>query len=203
MLASYPYDIEAVQGRQLARNDNVGNGTVLATAGPGATGALMLQANVTGLNTTGLGNTATLNITVRSSATGERLQSAQTFGGDPAFWMDRGQTTGFENPFFTDKVSTGLALDDHWEMLMVVDRSVWEVFLMGGERSATQTYFPRGMLDEVEVQVGGLNDAATVSVAIWELDSVWQVGSDGLVSGNSTTGAQQVRRAGGTMQFWG
>lgn len=204
VLMSYPYDPTAVQGRVLAENDDVGNGTVSASAGGDATGAIMIQANVTGLNTTGLANTAGLNVTIRSSETGESLTAGQAFGGDPSFWMDRGNTSAFENVYFADKVSVGLVLSDSWEMLMVVDRSVWEVFLMGGEKSATQTFFPRGLLDEVEVSVGGINEAAEVTVAVWELDSAWasEAGGDGVVRGNGTSNeAQKVKRAGGR-DFW-
>lgn len=126
--------------------------------------------------------------------------------------MDRGNTTAFENPFFTDKVSTGLVLQNQqaWELLMVVDRSIWEVFLAGGQRSATQTYFSRGLLDEVEVSVQGLNEGAEVRVQVWELKSTWEgeEGSGGVVMGNATVGGrdgQVVRRGsvgGGGGVFW-
>ncbi|ETN43524.1 uncharacterized protein HMPREF1541_02683 [Cyphellophora europaea CBS 101466] len=207
VLMSYPYDIEAVQGKVLNSSSNVGNGTVTARAGENATGALLIQANITDLNTTGIAGTASLNITVRSSQTGESLLAGQRFGGDPSFWMDRGNTTAFSNPFFTDKVSAGLVLGDSWQMLMVVDRSVWEVFLMGGERSATQTFFPKGLLDEVEIDVGGINEGAGVSVGVWELDSAWasEASEDGIVGGNATAdhGGQRVRRAVGMeREFW-
>lgn len=205
VLMSYPYDITAVQGRVLSSNDSLGNGTVTASAGEDATGAIMIQANVTNLNTTGISITASLNITIRSSETGESLLAGQAFAGDPAFWMDRGNTTGFDNMYFTDKVSTGLVLSDSWELLMVVDRSLWEVFLMGGEKSATQTYFPKGLLDEVEVSVGGINAAAEVSIGVWELDSAWasEAGDDGVVRGNTTSvESQRVKRA-GDRPFWG
>ena len=202
VLMSYPYDVAAVQGRSLSRSDDVGNGTVTASIGQGGSGAIMIQANVTGLNTTGLANTASLNVTVRSSETGESLLAGQVFGGDPTFWMNRGNVSGFDNHYFTDKVSTGLALKEEWQMLMVVDRSVWEVFLMGGEKSATQTFFPTALLDEVEVSVGGLNEAAEISVGVWELESAWtrEADDEGMVSGNNT--AQRVRRSGGR-EFWG
>jgi beta-fructofuranosidase len=203
VLMSYPYELGAVQGRVLAQNGSVGNGTVSASGG--ATGPLMVQANVTGLNLTGIASTASLNITVRSSGSGESLSAGQVFGGDPAFWMDRGNTTAFENVFFTNRVSVGLVLEDAWEMLMVVDRSVWEVFLMSGQKSATQTFFASGLLDEVEVSVDGLNEAANISVAVWELESAWASGADdeGIVQGNTTsTGSQQVKRSGVQNNFW-
>lgn len=204
VLMSYPYDIGAVQGKSLTMSEDVGNGTVTASLGQGGSGAIMIQANVTGLNTTGIANTASLNVTVRSSQTGESLLAGQAFGGDPSFWLDRGNVTGFDNVYFTDKVSTGLALSDSWEMLMVVDRSVWEVFLMGGEKSATQTFFPTALLDEVEVSIGGLNEDAQISVGVWELASAWgrEEDDEGIVSGNNTSRAfQQVKRSGGR-QFW-
>ncbi|KPI43568.1 Extracellular exo-inulinase [Cyphellophora attinorum] len=187
VLASYPYDLDVVLGRELGSSENLVNDTLVATAdASNTTGAFAISANITGLNTTLLSNTASLNITIRSSATGETLTSGQTFAGDATFWMDRGNTTAFDNPFFTDKVSTALVLQDAWELLMVVDRSVWEVFLLGGERSATQTFFAEGMMNEVEVSVAALNEGSVVSVKVWELKSTWAEMEEGMgdVRGN-------------------
>ena len=73
--------------------------------------------------------------------------------------MDRGHTS-FSDAFFTDKVSTALVMEDSWDMLMVVDRSVWEVFLNQGTSSATQTFFPDGALDTIVVRCAGVNAGA-------------------------------------------
>lgn len=198
-LVSYPVALEGVMGRELGKSAAGGGGLGdgESVLGMSAEGVFLVGVNVTGLNTTGLENTASLNVTVRGNGTGEALRAGQFFGGDPSFWMDRGGVKGFENPYFADKVSTGLVLGTEWELLMVVDRSIWEVFLLGGERSATLTYFAEGLLDEVEVRVQGLNDDAEVSVAIWELDSAWAEMEDGMgvVQGNVTgSNAQVVKR---------
>lgn len=106
--------------------------------------------------------------------------------------MDRGHTS-FGDVFFTDKVSTALVMEDSWDMVMVVDRSTWEVFLNQGSSSATMTFFPAGALDTVVVRTSGVNTGAKVSVSVYELDSAWlsEENGNGIVMGNST---QSVRR---------
>lgn len=79
-------------------------------------------------------------------------------------------------------------------MVMVVDRSIWEVFLNQGSSSATMTFFPAGFLDTIVVRTSGVNKGAKVSVSIYELDSAWasEENGNGFVTGNST---QSVRRS--------
>jgi beta-fructofuranosidase len=214
VLGSWPVGLEGIRGRELASRVRVRMGdNVTAVAGgagsgnAGAEGTFLLSVNITGLNLTGISNVASVNVTFSSTVTGETLAAGQLFGGDPSFWMDRGAVRGFENVFFTDKVSAAFALRDSWECLMVLDRSVWEVFLMGGLKSATQTYFAEGVLDRVVVQVQGLNEGAVVDVGVWELKSAWadQAGEDGLVRGNTTeVSGQMVKRAGAgaSGDFW-
>jgi len=101
--------------------------------------------------------------------------------------MDRGHTS-FEDVFFTDKVSTALVMEDSWDMVMVVDRSIWEVFLNQGSSSATMTFFPQGELDTMVLTTDGLNEGVVVSCVVEGLNSTWtnQASKDGIVYGNVT-----------------
>ena len=149
VLVSEPWHLSPVMGAVLGSDAGLGNGTLVARSSgvEGSAGTFLLQAIVTGLNAMVLPNTASLNFTFSSTEKGERIRCGQNFGGDVEFWMDRGETNGFDNVFFPDEVSTGLVSEERWDLTMIVDRSVWEVFLMGGQRSATQTFYSKGVLD--------------------------------------------------------
>ncbi len=196
-LMSLPVDLTSVLGAQIYSNARFGNGSAGAMATTNATGAMMIQANITGLNTTGLANTAGLNFSISSSKSGESLRGGQLFSGD--FFLDRGKAGwGADNPFFTDKVSVSLAIEDTYEMMVVVDRSVIEVFLDGGARSATSIFYADGLMDTVSISCGGLSEGAEVSVGVWELNSAWAdyENEEGVVTGNTTE--SKMRRSGWT-----
>ena len=193
-LMSLPVDMAPIIGEQVYSNDSFGNGSAMAMASTNVTGAMMMQVNVTGLNTTGIPNTASVNFTISSSTSGESLRGGQYFSGD--FFLDRGRSGwGEENPFFTDKVSVSVVIEDSYSLMVLVDRSVVEVFLDGGARSATSTYFSDGLMDTVSVSCSGLNADAEVSVGVWELNSAWVDYEDenGVVMGNSTDGGMRRR----------
>ena len=190
-LVSLPYNLNAVMDSPpIARNGSLGNRTLLLDFDPN--NAILLQVNITNLNTSQLFNTASLNFTFTSSISGESLSAGQFLGGDGQFWMNRGNTRAFENPFFTGEASTAVVVEDGWDGQVVLDRSLWEVFLLGGTRSATLGYFAEEALDILMVRCAGVNEGAEVSVGVWELDSVWagEKDSTGAVgrggSGNET-----------------
>lgn len=186
-LVSEPYNLSAVTpSKPLASNANLGNGSLFATLEDLGSGVIMVNASIMSLNVSSVSATASMNITILSSATGEMLTAGQ-FLQTGEFWMDRGATS-FSNALFTDKVSTTFVPGNSWDMLMVVDRSVWEVFLNQGTSSATLTFFPEGAMDTVFVRSSGVNAEAIVSVSVYELESAWksEENGNGVVSGNST-----------------
>ncbi|KAG7005833.1 invertase 2 [Physcia stellaris] len=148
--------------------------------------------------------TGTANFTFLSSVTGESVRGGLYLGGDTPFFLNRGYVRGFENPFFTDKFSVTNLVDTDTRSArveVVIDRSVVEVFLDGGVRSATATFFPTGGLDTVIVATAGLNQGVGVQVGVWGLESAWAaeveggMGEMGNVTGNATMVAgQRVRR---------
>jgi len=186
-LVSSPVNLSPLYETHLAANSSLGNGTVLVDYSTLSSGTVYFEANVTNIppaNTTG-----TLNFTFTSSVTGESLRGGFFFGGDTPFFINRGYIRGFDNPFFTDKFSTAnLITNGQWRLQGVVDRSILEVFLDGGERSATTTFFPEARLDQLAIATAGLNEGVQVSVAIWGLKSTWaaEANSNGTVLGNNT-----------------
>jgi beta-fructofuranosidase len=53
--------------------------------------------------------------------------------GDAQFWLNHGNTKGFDNPFFTDKYSYNkpIAISGIFLLEGVLDRSILEIFLDG------------------------------------------------------------------------
>ena len=205
-LISLPYSLGGLYStpEPLAANTSLGNGSLLLDYGASVpSGALYLSVNITSIppasNVTG-----SANFTFLSSATGESLRGGFFLAGQNQydFFLDRGNLRGFDNPFFTDKFSVNNPVDPDtgtWRLEVVIDRSLLEVFLDGGQRSATLSFFPEGELDVLIVSTLGLNEGVGVSVQVWGLQSAWmmeEVGmGNGTVLGNST---QMARR-----NFWG
>jgi len=183
-----PYDLTPVYDTELANNANLGNGSVLIDYSSVESGAIYLQCNVTNITTA----QGTLNFTFSSSSTRESVSGGMFFGGDAPFWVSRQKVLGFgeTNPFFTDKfsVSNPINPDGTFSLEGVIDRSILEVFLDGGRNSATNTFFPEGEFDTLEIRAGGLYEGVEVSVVVWGLKSAWatKASENGIVYGNIT-----------------
>ncbi len=201
-LISEPYDLTPLYDSELARNDSLGNGTVLIDYSTLDSGALHFEANISNIPTANA--TGTLNFTFTSSVTGESLRGGFFIGVEVPFWLDRGYIRGFDNPFFTDKFSTThLISDGQFRMSGVIDRSILEVFLDGGERSATSTFFPEGSLDQLSISTSDLSSNVTVSVIVWGLESAWasEENVNGTVIGNNTMPSNSTMSRRGTRMY--
>jgi beta-fructofuranosidase len=188
-LISTPYDLSAAYSCKVASNSSFGNGSIVLDYSAIPSGALYFKVNVSSLPTNGTG-TGNLNFTFSASSTNESVSGSYFFSGDTPFWLNRGNTKGFDNPFFTDRFSYNkpIAQDGIFLLEGVLDRSILEIFLNSGEAGATTTFFPEGPLNMVRIATAGLNDGVLVQFEIWALKSVWAdiATSDGIVHGNST-----------------
>jgi len=151
----------------------------------------MIDVNVTGLNTTGLANSASVNFTVVASGSGEMISGGTFMAEDATMWIDRGGIQGWNNIYYTDKFSTAFVLEDAFDFQVVVDRSMIEVFGLQGEKSATLVYYPEALLDTVIIRTGGLNEGVSVSASVYSLDSTW---GSGQVRPNSTSNGTALDR---------
>lgn len=184
LLVSEPYDIQSIFESELAYNESLGNGSILMDYSQ-TSGALYFDANVTGLTEETL--TGTLNFTFSSSISGEYITGGTFLGGSS--WMNRGQANAFsDNIFFTDKFSTNAVYGQAGSVRIsgVIDRSIIEIFLNGGEHSATNTFYTDSPLDTVRIGAAGIDVDAQVSVGIWALESTWDKDVNGTVVGNVT-----------------
>lgn len=202
-LVSLPYDLKSLRTTtDSLANTTKANSSILydysSTVPSGALYFSITIQNISLVNTTG-----TANFTFLSSASGESVRGGFYLGGDTPFWINRGNIRGFDNPFFTDKFSTNNLINADtraFKVEGVIDRSILEVFLDNGLRSATTTFFPSQSLDTVILSTAGLNPGVKVNASVWGLKSAWVLQEDvnGTVYGNVTRDSvlsQRVKRA--------
>lgn len=176
-----------------------GNGSVEVDFSSVASNALYIEANVTGLNSSTLSGSSTLNMTFTSPSSEETLRSGYYFGGDQPFFVDRGDISGFDNIFFTDKFSVADVWNTSsgiWRVQAVIDRSILEVFLDGGVHAATVLFYPEEPLTVLNLGTANLPSGVEVSVAVWALKSAWAEyeNEQGTVVGNVTDADGSTRR---------
>lgn len=186
VMVSEPYNIQSIFSSELAMRNDIANSSLLLDFSTVESLALYFEANITGLNDDNLAGT--VNFTFSSSVSGEYVTGGTFVNG--ATWMDRGHTDGFDNPFFTDKfsVNTVYGGDGTWRISGVVDRSIIELFVNGGEQSATNTFYPSYPLDTLRIGASGIAEGVQVSVGVWALEDTWasMANSNGTVVGNVT-----------------
>lgn len=197
-LISYPHNISAAIESQLIYNSSFKNERLFLDYSTVESRALYWEANITGL-TDSSSLDGSLNFTFSSSATGEHVTGG-TFLSSGDVWLDRSQSSSWTNPFFTDKFSVSGLYDGSgsWRLSGIIDRSIIEVFLNGGEHSATSVFFPTEPLDGMSVSVGGIHESTTASVGVWALRAAWKDQADasgtvvGNVTGNSNPSTKRV-----------
>lgn len=187
-LISYPWNIMSIVESKLTSNDSLVNGTVSLDYSKVESGAIYFEANITGLTADTLAGTLDFNFS--SSASGEYISGGTSISSGDV-WLDRGHTDAYSDPFFNDKFSaTGLWNKDEgaWRLSGIIDRSIIEIFLNGGELSATSIFFPTRPLDTMSLRISGLKASATASVGVWALKAAWldQADVNGTVRGNVT-----------------
>ncbi|KAI8622962.1 glycosyl hydrolase [Xylariaceae sp. FL1651] len=189
------YDLTPVLDRPLNQS-TFGNGQVTVDYSDVDSGALYIDVNVTGINTTLISSYSTLNMSFTSPATGETLQSGFFFGGDAPFFVNRGMVRGFDNIFFTDKMSVadvyyedGSTTLASWRMQAVIDRSILEVFVGGGVQAGTVLFYPTQPLSLLYLATRDMPQGTQVSVSVSALKSAWAAAENeqGTVVGNVTS----------------
>lgn len=129
-----------------------------------------------------------MNFTFTSSVSGEYVTGGTFIGAQT--WMNRGHANAFsDNIFFTDKFSVNsvYGMEGTWRISGVIDRSIIEIFVNGGEQSATNTFYTNEPLDIVRIGASGISSDAQVSVGVWALESTWDANANGTVVGNVTS----------------
>ncbi|KAL1670828.1 glycoside hydrolase family 32 protein [Schizophyllum commune] len=172
-LVQVPVDLSPVLGAELGSNDALVNASLTVDFADVKSNAVVLEVNVTG---TAFDN-SWVKFAFRSPSSGEALLGGCLFVDvDITCYVDRGKTHGFEDPFFTDKVSLGQIIkpSGEWTATVIFDRSIIEVLLDGGLHSGTQTFFPTEPLTILEVNSSSMPDTAQVAARVTALKSGWE-----------------------------
>jgi sucrose-6-phosphate hydrolase SacC (GH32 family) len=119
------------------------------------------------------GNKGRLNIDIRNAA-GEQVTVGVDWDHDGQVYVERGQTSGFSNRYFTNDFSTWDSNPDNSvELHVLVDRSVLEVFVDGGIKVCTSSFFmSKG--PPTEMQWEAVNSPVSVEdLEAYSLKSIW------------------------------
>jgi fructan beta-fructosidase len=113
-----------------------------------------------------------LNIDVRN-ANGEKLTIGYDWGAQQMY-VNRGDTGGFVNPFFTNDVSTFIApTSGQIKLHALLDRSVLELYVNDGERVSTTVYFMEK--PATELRLSAVNGTVTVqNLSAFSMKSIWR-----------------------------
>ncbi|KAL3419326.1 beta-fructofuranosidase [Phlyctema vagabunda] len=175
-LVTAPYEnLEPVKGDIIGEHGALVNESLTVDYSTVHSGAVYFAVNVTNIPNVTLSK-GTLNFTFTASSTNESVAGGFFFGGDTPFWFNRGKVTGFDNPFFTDKFSTNNLLPyqvNSFMLEVVIDRTIIEIFLDGGDRSAVATFFPEGKIDTLTIGTNDMNNDVGVHAEVWSLESGW------------------------------
>jgi beta-fructofuranosidase len=139
-----------------------------------------LAFNVTAENSA----TGSIEFAFNATATGENLRITYT-AGNQSLEIDRSDIEGFNNDEIKQPFSFSVPSSDSFVLEGFIDRSILELYVAGGLRATSSTFFPNSSLDTLDIFVQGMN----VTVEVWELESAWatMASSDGIVYGNRTT----------------
>ncbi len=171
-LVSEPYKINGLFGPKLASDSSLGNDSATVDFSDVSSNAIYFEVKVTGipLATGPVNPESSLNFTFSAPGSREELRGGVFFR-TLHIWLDRGGVQGFDNPFFTDKFSLTVVREDNLVISGVVDRSVFEVFINGGEQSATNTFFPNEPLRQMTIEAKLLPPGLDISFNAYALKS--------------------------------
>lgn len=175
-LISIPYNIDVVPNTNVFQSSAYAwqNGPLVVQPSEWPTGVLHVVITLSPIPTDGSAE-GTLNFAFTSSSTQESIIGGYNLTGDTPFWIDRGGINGFEYPLFTDKFSTNalIKVDGLFQLEMIFDRTILEVFVNDGESSATTIFYPNGRIDTFSISALGLNSEIDLGINVWALEGTW------------------------------
>jgi beta-fructofuranosidase len=178
-LVAEPQDMMPITGQLLANTSNMileGNRLEAKSLElESSAGTFLLRLRL--YNLTGDSTGARLNITVSDSATAESVTAIQEFDAMNQFTLDRSNTRGEVDTGYEESsiCTTSLGVIHEYDLVIVVDRSVWEVFIMKGHRVATQVFYVSEgtMMDTLTATSSGFAEGVHIEAEVLQLQSVW------------------------------
>ncbi|KAI0709636.1 glycosyl hydrolase [Cerioporus squamosus] len=175
VLTSVPYDLSPVLGQVLLAKEWQAEAVIANATIASESGAFRLNVTVSGLQES-ISADSMLEILLSTADSEESLSCGYSFGGSNSFFLNRGDTLGFQDPSFTSNFSTTILPRDDgtWTMSAIVDRSIIEVFLNGGVASATSVFYATNPLALLSIATTGLSSGTTIRVEVRALKSGWR-----------------------------
>lgn len=175
-MGSLPYGIDAVRSRELSYDGDFVNKSVIVDYSNVTSGALYFEATFSLPPVKNITGVPTFNLTFSAPGSSDKLRAGYIFGGSNAGigWIDRRNTSGYggDDPLFTDRFSVaGVALAK--TISGVIDRTILEMFIDDGAFSGTSLFFPQDKFSNLTLEAQGMPDDAKVTIAVWELNGVW------------------------------
>ena len=94
---------------------------------------------------------------------------------DGQVYVNRGQTTGFNNPYFTNDFSAWESnLDNSIDLRVLVDRSVLEVFVDDGVKVCTSSFFMQNGPPTDMQWVAENSPVLVEDLEAYSLKSIWR-----------------------------
>jgi beta-fructofuranosidase len=178
-LVQTPHDLSPILDKVLGSNDSLANSSISVDIGYDSVpaNAVYFQVNITvPENSTFMGDSS-INFTLSSSVDpSEKLTGGyylSSSGAPFTVYVDRGKLQGFENPFFTDKVSLSQA-KVAYQFSGLFDRSLLEVWLDDGAFEGTVNVYPKNVLDKFELSSNGVPEGVEIQAKVWAVKSTWQ-----------------------------
>lgn len=174
-VTSSPYnDLATVKGARLSKQ-SLHSGDVAIDFSNVKSNAIVFDVDISGIPTAESTGEVAFNFT---SSMGNEFLDGGIMLDSGVFWINRAGTHGFtmaNNTAFTPEFDTTVSsfANGRFSYSGVIDRSLLEIFLSGGEQSATTSFFPTSPLDILTVSANGLSKGALVNVEAWGLESGW------------------------------
>jgi beta-fructofuranosidase len=190
-LVQKPHDMSPILDRELGSNNSLVNTSISVDIGYDnvPANAVYFQVDITVPEDAVYTADALINFTLSSSVDPtEKLTGGyylSNSGAPNTVYIDRGKLQGFENPFFTDKVSLS-QVKAAYQINGLFDRSLLEVWLDDGAFEGTVNVYPKNVLDKFELgSSGGIPEGVEIKAKVWAVKSTWET------NGSNQTSTQQ------------
>ncbi|WRT63773.1 uncharacterized protein IL334_000698 [Kwoniella shivajii] len=164
------YDVSPILSQQLSFTQNLANTSTEASFNNG----LYFDMNITFPEKVTFSSYASMNFTFSTNSTGESVKGGYILAGSTPYtaWLDRGKTSGFDSPLFTDKFSVS-QVSPAKRITGVMDRSLFEVYVDDGAVVGTMDVYPTEPLTKFTISTGDLPEGAQITFSAWEIQDTW------------------------------
>ncbi|WWC66763.1 uncharacterized protein I206_100668 [Kwoniella pini CBS 10737] len=166
------YDVSPILSKKLSSSDNNLVNTTISNMN--FDNGIYFDMNITLPSDVTFSADASINFTISTQTSRECVKGGYILASSTPYtiWLDRGQTDGFDNPFYTDKFSES-QLKPAKRIQGMMDRSVFEVYIDNGAVVGTMDVYPTEPFTTLSVGSRSLPKGSEITFSAWELKDVW------------------------------